>query len=262
MIKLIVCDMDGTLLNDDKQLPENFWKIEEALHNKNIRFVIASGRQYFNLADVFERIKERCYILAENGAIVMLNDECLYTNPIEKKGMPLLIETGRKIENADIIYSGAKSAYVENDDKELWDYASKYHKKLELADSLDNVDDDCLKFTMYDRSGSQQNSYAHFKQFEDKFKIAVSGKHWLDINNIETNKGKAVKVLQNKLQISYDETMVFGDYLNDLEMMSAGKYSYAMKNARPEIIVAANFQTEYSNNENGVIRTIKEIISL
>ena len=262
MIKLIVCDMDGTLLNDDKQLPENFWQIEEALYNKNIRLAIASGRQHFNLADVFERIKERCYILAENGAITMLNNECLYTNPIEKKDMSLLIETGRNIKNADIIYSGAKSAYVENDDKKLWKHASKYHKKLELVESLNNVNDDCLKFTIYDQSGSQQNSYEHFKQFKHKFKIAVSGKHWLDVNNIETNKGSAVKVLQNKLQISYDETMVFGDYLNDLEMMSVGKYSYAMKNARPEIVAAANFQTEYSNNENGVVRTIKKIISL
>lgn len=262
MIKLIVCDMDGTLLNDNKELPENFWQIEEKLHNKNIRFVIASGRQYFNLVDVFERIKDRCYILAENGAIVMLGEKSLYTNPIDKQDMSLLIDTGRKIANADIIYSGIKSAYVENDDKDLWEYASRYHKKMQLVDSLNNIDDDCLKFTMYDQSGSQQNSYEHFKHLEDQFKIAVSGKSWLDVNNIQTNKGRAVKVLQDKLQISPDETMVFGDYLNDLEMMSSGKYSYAMKNARPEIVAAANFQTKYTNNENGVLRTIEEIISL
>ena len=53
--------------------------------------------------------------------------------------------------------------------------------------------------------------------------------------------------------------MVFGDYLNDLEMMQNAKYSYAMKNAHPEIIKVSNFVTKYDNNENGVVRTIREL---
>ena len=54
--------------------------------------------------------------------------------------------------------------------------------------------------------------------------------------------------------------MVFGDYLNDLQLMKAGKYSYAMKNAQREIIEAANFVTEFDNNEDGVVKTIKEFL--
>ena len=49
MIKLIATDMDGTLLDDNKQLPKNFDNIVKRLFNKNIRFVISSGRSYCTL---------------------------------------------------------------------------------------------------------------------------------------------------------------------------------------------------------------------
>jgi len=56
--------------------------------------------------------------------------------------------------------------------------------------------------------------------------------------------------------------MVFGDFLNDYEMMQTAKYSYAMKNAHPEIIKIANFTTQFDNNQGGVTDVIsQEIIS-
>ena len=53
------------------------------------------------------------------------------------------------------------------------------------------------------------------------------------------NKGRAMNVVQKKFGISLQETMVFGDYLNDLEMMQQASFSYAMENANPDIIKAA-----------------------
>lgn len=254
--------MDGTLLDDEKNIPAEFWEIEKQLHEKKIHFAIASGRQYYNLEYLFSKIKDRCIFIAENGTLVMFQDECLHLNPIKKEDTPLLIDTCRKVENADVIYCGLKSAYIENDNRELWEYASKYYRKTQLVQSLDDVKDDCLKITMCDYTGTKENSYPFLKHLEGQFKVAVSGKIWLDITHKDANKGSAIKGLQNKLNISYDETMIFGDYLNDLEMMQCGKYSYAMKNAEPEIVAAANFQTKYTNNENGVIETIKEVIFL
>lgn len=94
---------------------------------------------------------------------------------------------------------------------------------------------------------------------EDDCQIVVSGDIWLDVSHIESNKGIALEVLQNKLGIKYDETMIFGDYLNDLEMLKKGKYSYAMGNAHEEIKKISNFIAK-SNNENGVLEELKKII--
>jgi hypothetical protein len=66
-------------------------------------------------------------------------------------------------------------------------------------------------------------------------------------------------VLQNKFNIGFDETMVFGDYLNDLEMMQEAYFSYAMLNAHAEIKKAARFLTK-SNDENGVTLVLQELL--
>ena len=69
------------------------------------------------------------------------------------------------------------------------------------------------------------------------------------------NKGNAVKRLMEKLGAGFDETMVFGDYLNDLEMMSCCRYSFAMQNAHPILKENAAFIAP-SNDENGVVKEI------
>ena len=76
---------------------------------------------------------------------------------------------------------------------------------------------------------------------------------------MNANKGTAIDIIQKKFNISKKETMVFGDYLNDLEMMSTGKYSFAMKNAHPLLKEHCNFTAE-SNNDNGVIKAIKKYV--
>ena len=135
----------------------------------------------------------------------------------------------------------------------------KYYTELQIVDDITKVEDDILKLAVCDFMGSEKNCYTHFKKFENKYKVVVSGKIWLDIMMSDANKGKAVEMIQKKLDISYDETMIFGDYLNDLEMMSTGKYSFAMENAHPLLKAHSNFTAE-SNNNNGVIKAIKKYV--
>ena len=74
--------------------------------------------------------------------------------------------------------------------------------------------------------------------------------------NKDINKGVAVQAVEKKFHLRPDEVAVFGDYLNDLEMMSAAKYSFAMANAHPAIKKAANYETA-SNDEAGVLKGIE-----
>ena len=74
------------------------------------------------------------------------------------------------------------------------------------------------------------------------------------------NKGDAISHLQAHLGITPDETMVFGDHLNDVEMIQYATHSYAMKNAQDELKAIAAYVTEYDNNEAGVVRTIQKVI--
>ena len=68
-----------------------------------------------------------------------------------------------------------------------------------------------------------------------------------------------MRKVQKVLNIGYDETMVFGDYLNDLELMESGYYSYAMENAHEDLKKVSRFIAK-KNTENGVVEAIKEVV--
>ncbi|TBW28536.1 HAD family hydrolase [Gramella sp. KN1008] len=259
MIKLIVTDVDGTLLNDNHELHPDFWEVEEQLTKKGILFSIASGRQFYNLESKFEKIKDRTMFFAENGTYVSHKGKELYVNPIEKKAALEFIEMGRKLENTYLVLCGKDSAYVEISEKAFLDEISQFYERLQVVDDLTKVDDTYLKVTLCNFNGVEDNTFPHFVNYTDRYKVAIAAKVFIDITALDANKGNAIKGIQEELGISPEETLVFGDYLNDLEMMKVARHSYAMKNAHPEIIEASNFVTSHDNNENGVLRTIEAL---
>lgn len=258
MIKLVVSDLDGTLLDDMKNINDEFWTVEKQLSKKGIIFCAASGRQYYNILDSFDRIKERVVIIAENGTYVAQGGEVMHRKGLDKEAGVKFIQIARKIENVNIVYCCENSAYIEKYDEKFNKEIGIYFKRIELVDDLTKVDDFLLKFTIYDYAGAEQNSLKYFKEFEKDFKVVIAGKMFLDITHMDANKGEAVKILQHKFNISPEETLVFGDYPNDIEMMETARYSYAMKNAHPSILNKAAFVTEFDNHHNGVVRVIKQ----
>ena len=113
---------------------------------------------------------------------------------------------------------------------------------------------------MCDRGISRLNSYQYLKKYANEFNVVVSGEIWLDITGKDVNKGDAIAHLQSQLNISPDETVVFGDHLNDVELIQQATYSYAMLNAQEELKALANYVTEYDNNHAGVVRTLEKLL--
>lgn len=261
-IKLIVTDLDGTLLDSNHNLPSDFWEIEQKLHDNNIILAIATGRQFYSIVKLFDRIKERILFLAENGTYAFYKGKELFVNPILKEEAIEFIKIGRTVKDSFLILCGKNSAYVESDDEKFLSEARKYYSRLEIVEDLTLVDDVVLKVTLCDFNDVPTNSYLYFKPFENDFKIAISGSIWLDITAFSANKGVAIETIQKQWNISFDETMVFGDFMNDYEMMQTGNFSYAMKNAHPEIVKISNFSTDLDNNSGGVTDIIsREILS-
>ncbi|MCH5715697.1 HAD family hydrolase [Niabella hibiscisoli] len=262
MINIIAIDLDGSLLDDNKNLPPDFWETANQLFDKDINIVIASGRPFHNIASVFEPIKDKLYFACDNGAYVVHANEEILVNQLSSAAIKNLIEISRPIENVYPVLCGKHLAYIENTDKAFTDQALKYYQEYKIVDDLTKVDDVILKISLCDLAGSETNSYPFYQQFESDFKVAVAGQIWLDITNIDGSKGTAIKTIQNRLGISPNETLVFGDYLNDMDMIQQAGFSYAMKNAHPKIIEAAKFITELDNNHGGVTHTIKKLLHL
>ncbi|MFV0452686.1 MAG: HAD hydrolase family protein, partial [Propioniciclava sp.] len=87
-----------------------------------------------------------------------------------------------------------------------------------------------------------------------------SSAEWVDIINPRVNKGSAIRALQQSLGVDPEQTIVFGDYLNDLEMLRVTPYSFAVANAHPEVIAAASGVVP-ANADHGVIRTLQVVLA-
>lgn len=258
MIKLVVTDMDGTLLDDNHEINESFWVTLKELKKKNIDFCIASGRQYYNLLEKFKGHETDLIFIAENGTIVMQNHKELFFKGLDN-GYEEFIKIARNLPEVYVVLCGKKSAYIETQHKDFLNEVKKYYHHFEIVEDLLTVKDDILKVALFHFENSENEIYPHYKKFDTDYKVVVSGKTWVDIMDKDINKGIALKGLKEKLGISSENVLAFGDYLNDYEMMGEAEFSYAMANAHPELKKVAKYQAP-SNNENGVVEIINKII--
>lgn len=259
-VKLVAADMDGTLLNSKHELSPDFWPVFEQMKSKGLLFAAASGRQFFNIKNKFETIKDDVIFIAENGSYVVYKEKELLVQAMEPAIVKELILQARKIPDVYTILCGKKRAYVESDAPAFMENLKMYYDRYVVVEDLTKVEDDeFLKIALCDLAGSEANSYQLFKQQQDKLQVKISGFIWLDLSHKLANKGRAINVVQNKFGITLDETMVFGDYLNDLEMMQQASFSYAMENAHPDIKKAASYLAK-SNEENGVTVVLQQML--
>ena len=94
MIKLIMSDMDGTLLDENGQLPAGFADMAQELKERGVMFAPCSGRQYYSLLDTFAGYEDEFIFLAENGTMVRYHDKELFSSTLNRKlGMKALQET-------------------------------------------------------------------------------------------------------------------------------------------------------------------------
>lgn len=255
-IRFIATDMDGTLLNEHGELPDSFFPLFEQIDQHNILFAAASGRQYYSLADTFAPIKDRMLFIAENGTLVIQNSEILYSCMIEKSVTTKIITEARQISGAFVVLCGKKSAYIETQDPTALEEIKKYYHRCQYVDDLTSVDDEFIKVAICHFSGTEQHVYPRMNDtFSSDLQVVVSAKIWLDLMNKQASKGAAIEFLQQKFDFTKQQTMSFGDYFNDVEMLQVSDYSYAVDNAHPEIKAIANYLAP-SNEQAGVIQVI------
>ncbi|PSU29114.1 Cof-type HAD-IIB family hydrolase [Photobacterium aquimaris] len=257
-IKFIATDMDGTLLSDTNELPCDFFDVFHSLDTKEIVFAAASGRQYFTLLNMFEAIKDRVLFIAENGTLVMYQGKELYSATIPKSEITSIISIVRNIKDSHTVLCGKKSAYAETKDPLAQQEIMKYCHQITFVDDLLAIDDEFIKISVLNFKGTEEHVYPLVAPlFATSHQVVVSGKVWLDFMDKQASKGQAIKAMRARFGFTFENSMSFGDYFNDVEMFNETYFSYAMGNAHPEIKKLARFIAP-SNNEQGVMTIIKQ----
>lgn len=263
MIKLIVSDLDGTLLNDQKEMPTETFEIVLKLKQQGIHFVAASGRQYGNLAEKFTPIKDEIFYIAENGAFILEGSKPLSTSILPSSTVHELLAIAEPLKNIYPVVCSPYMAYIQTRNEEVIKHVEAYYTDYKIVENFNILQEDIIKIAFLDLNptGSEHNVYLSYKQYEKELDVCVSAHEWMDIMIKGVNKGKALNKLQELLKVTKEETMVFGDFMNDYEMMKEAKYSYAMENAHPKIKEISRYRCA-SNNQQGVILKLKEIFKL
>ena len=262
-VKLVVSDMDGTLLNSNHELSPEFVSLFTQLKKHNITFVAASGRQYPSMVEKLHMMKDDIYIIAENGGITKYKNEVLDTESLDIKYLKEIIPVLRKVEDVLIILCSKDKAYIDTKNQELITYFKQYYTEFEIVEDLLELQNlDVFKIAVRHPVSSEEFILPYISELHHHPEIAlkISGMNWLDISSIKTNKGNALTKLQNHLGISEEETMVFGDFNNDIEMLGKGYFSFAMENAHPNVKNTARFSTK-TNDENGVEYILEKVVA-
>lgn len=260
-IRLIAVDMDGTLLDENGTVPESLWPLLIDLERRGIVFAPASGRQYATLRRTFGPAGDDMVFIAENGTFVAQHDRELSSDVLDREVVEAVVSRLRALaesEDIGVVVCGKSSAYIERTDAAFRAEAERYYARLALVDDILAHGDEVLKLAVY-AFGSSVPVADELDDVRATHQVVVSGEHWVDVMNQGIDKGEALQRLQRELGVDRSQTVAFGDYLNDLELLDAADLSFAMANAHPEILARARFRAP-SNIDEGVITTIRRLL--
>ncbi|MFR2767323.1 MAG: HAD hydrolase family protein [Thomasclavelia sp.] len=112
MIKLIATDMDGTFLDSNKRFDFEFIDIFYELKKRDIKFVVASGNQYYRLFQKFVPLSEQMYFIAENGCVIAKGARQLYCNTIENEDLIKIKSVLANYKELVIVLCVVERAYI------------------------------------------------------------------------------------------------------------------------------------------------------
>lgn len=259
-IRLIAVDMDGTFLNDQMKFDfERFSKQYVKMNEQGIRFVVASGNQYYQLKSFFGDIQEEITYVSENGAFIVEHGQEVFSVDIPKNDVKVILEELVKHTKLSIVLCGKESAYVlESVSDEFFTIMNKYYHRLKKVPSFEVVNDQILKFALAcpEEETLPLRDLLH-SRIGELVKPVSSGHGSIDLIVPDFHKASGIQLLQEKWNVKDDETMAFGDGGNDIEMLKHVKYGFAMENGSDEVKNIADYLAP-SNNHSGVLEIIDQ----
>ncbi|MFJ5406671.1 HAD-IIB family hydrolase [Pectobacterium punjabense] len=263
MIKLVITDLDGTFLHSDGDYNRVlFAEVYALMKAKGIQFAACTGKQCERVEALFGDDAKDIWILGDSATRIKHQGDYVYQSLIKNCLALSLIGVLESIDDQHVVIGCTPNGAMvkETISPDLLEKIKKSYTNVTLIPGFSAVTDDFVKITVYDPAGHCYETAKYLDAFHDHVYIVVSEAAWIDIANVGVHKGHTVEILQDKLAIMPEETMVFGDGYNDIELMSRAAYSFAMRNAFEETKAAANFIAR-SNDDDGVLKTIKLLLS-
>jgi Cof subfamily protein (haloacid dehalogenase superfamily) len=261
-IRLLLADVDGTLVTGDKVLTDRAITAVHRLHDAGILFAVTSGRPPRGMSMLVGPLELRTPIAAFNGGLIVDPDMSV----VEQRVLPqdlvvpilrLLTSFGLSIwsyRGADWYVPDLQGAHVARESRTV-------RFDPTLATDLEQITDNVAKIVGVsdDHDAVESAAAAARDHFGDHVTAARSQPYYVDVTHPEANKGKVAQYLSTRYAIPAGQIATIGDMPNDVLMFSHSGLSIAMGNAGPEVQRAARRVTT-SNDEEGFANAVERFV--
>lgn len=261
-ISLVLADVDGTLVTEQKILTDRAQAAVTALQLAGIRFAVTSGRPPLGMAMLFDKLALDTPIAGFNGGLFVDRDLKIISQktvpaPIAHQAVDLLRKHGLDV----WVYAGNEWLITRSDaphvEREAW--TVKFEPKivkafdgaLQSAAKIVGVSDD---FEQVQRCEADAQA-----AFGASASAHRSQPYYLDITNKDANKGAVLEYLSHRLDVPAEEIATIGDQPNDVLMFKKSGFSIAMGNASGEVKAQATAVTE-SYNDEGFAKAMERFV--
>lgn len=271
--KLLFTDIDGTLLKSDQTISHETAELLSLLARDGHGLILSSGRPFGSILQVMEYLHTRIstpfsreYIIANNGAQVY---DCIAKETILEKRLSYdLVDPLQALAEE---YNVHIQTYTDTniictcDDAETRSYQKRIILPVLISPRLSDALQGKAPYKMLALSLKGSDYLMPFKnrllaQYQNRLACIFSGNGYLEIIDKSADKGNALRFLTEHLQIPIQYTYAAGDSENDLGMIRAAGYGYAMANATDSVKSAAPFVTLSTNEEGGVGEIIRAML--
>lgn len=271
MVKLVITDLDGTLLNDDKHIPsENIIALKEAME-KGVHVSVATGRNFHSAKSYIQELGLDVPVIFQNGAFIYqwMEDKVIYKSVLDCKIAERIIRIARENKLFYIVYIDfleEKDMYID------MDYNGEFSKYLEQNTWRLNKVDDVTKYFLNreyiaeialvgDEIIIQKVIEESLKGYEKETSVVknnkINSETFYEVFGPNSSKELSFDYLLKHFKVKPEETMYLGDSFNDIGMLKIVGYPVVMENAHDEVKKFAKYLTK-SNNEAGVGYAIRK----
>lgn len=260
---ILFSDMDGTLLNDKKEISPQVYEAIDKFTKNGGKLVLSSGRPLDSILKTKEKLGLNypgMYVIAYNGALVY---DCQENKPIFEQKLPIdYVNQAMEIAGNKKVHCQTYSdthIVVEKDTKELQIYREHIHMPYivvkNAGEYLRTLEIEPYKLIAIELTPEKLEDFRKelTEKMQGKIHAIYSSVKYLEIIHKNASKGNAVKFLCDYLQIPIHQAVAAGDAANDISMLKAAGVGVAMKNATEDTKEAADYITKKTNNEDGIL---------
>lgn len=259
-IKLIDSDMDGTLLDENGQVPPETFDLILALRERGVRFVASSGRRYDRLCDFFSPVKDRMDFVASNGAQVFADGVQIDREVYSHLAIRRLAKTVAMFPNMHLALFDRTKSYLLDDEDKFVREVDKDLPNVERIYELPSPQVSIIKASIFCDDGNvMDNAYVLQRELGGLFTFAPSGSSYIDAMQPGISKASGIAQVMEYHGIDASEVMAFGDAMNDYEIIRFVGTGCAMANGRPALRAVAD-RVIGSNVEHAVQSEMRRVL--